>query len=95
MIVGCARVSLALHGVGSLKEKRSIVKTVLHRATTKFHVAGAETDDLDYPQSAELGFAMVGNDRRVINSALDKLLDYLDGLGLAEVVGEEIEILNL
>jgi uncharacterized protein YlxP (DUF503 family) len=38
---------------------------------------------------------MVGNDRRMINSALDKLLDYLDGLGLAEVVGEEIEILNL
>jgi uncharacterized protein len=95
MIVGCARVGLALHGVNSLKEKRSVVRTVLHRTTTKFHVAGAETGDLDYPQSAELGFALVGNDRRFVNSVLDKMLVYLNDLGLAEVVEEDIEILNL
>ena len=95
MIVGCCRVDLALHGVRSLKEKRSVVKTILHRATRKFHVSGAETGDQDRHQSAELGFAMVGSNGRMLNSAMDKLLVYIGELGLAEVVGEEIEIIHL
>ena len=95
MIVGCCRVDLALHGIHSLKEKRSVVKAILHRVTSKFHVSGAETGDMDMHQSAELGFAIVGNDRRFVNSMLDKILNHIEALGLAEVVGEDVEIINL
>lgn len=95
MIVGCCRVNLALHGVRSLKEKRSVIKTILHRTTTKFKISGAETGDMDLHQRAELGFVVVSNNRRFANSVLDKILNYIENLGLAEVIEEDIEILDL
>jgi uncharacterized protein len=37
----------------------------------------------------------VGNDRMVINSKADKVLNMVDDLGLAEMIDSEMEILNL
>jgi uncharacterized protein len=95
MIVGCCRVTLVLHGVRSLKEKRSIVKTILHRVVNKHRVSGAEVGRQDSHDGAELGFAMVGTNRRILNAAMDKILLQIEELGLAEVIGEDLEIINL
>jgi uncharacterized protein YlxP (DUF503 family) len=46
-------------------------------------------------QRAEIGFALVGNDRQVVNSKTDKVLNLIDDLGLAEVIDSEMEIITL
>ncbi len=38
---------------------------------------------------------MVGNDRSVINSKIDKVFNMAEDLGLAEIVDTEMEIINL
>jgi len=42
-----------------------------------------------------IGFCMVGNDRHYINSGLDKILDFIESLYLAEIVDHRIEIINI
>jgi uncharacterized protein YlxP (DUF503 family) len=42
-----------------------------------------------------IGFALVGNDRTVINSKIDKIFNLADELGLAEIIDSEMEIINL
>ena len=42
-----------------------------------------------------IGFALVGNDRTVINSKIDKIFNFADELGLAEIIDSEMEIINL
>ena len=37
---------------------------------------------------------MVGNDRRFINSALDKIVIFIEGISSAEIIKSEIEIMN-
>jgi hypothetical protein len=37
----------------------------------------------------------VGNDRKVINSKLDKIFNMADALGLAEMIDTELEIINI
>jgi hypothetical protein len=37
----------------------------------------------------------VGSDQRVLNSLLDRIIAYIDGLQLAELVGQEIELIPL
>jgi hypothetical protein len=37
---------------------------------------------------------MVGTDQPFINSSLDKVIDYIEGLGVPEVVGSEMEFLH-
>ncbi len=95
MVVGLGHIALRLHGCRSLKEKRQVVKTVIHRLQDKFGVSAAEVGANDMHQRAEIGLALVGNDRLLINSMLDKIFNFVDNLGLAEVIDTEMEILNI
>jgi uncharacterized protein YlxP (DUF503 family) len=95
MVVGLGHVTLRLHGCRSLKEKRQVVKTVIHRLQDKFNVSAAEVGANDIHQRAEIGVASVGNDRQLINSKLDKIFNFVENLGLAEVIDTEMEILNI
>jgi hypothetical protein len=38
---------------------------------------------------------MVGSDQRYVNGAIDKLLNFIEGLALAEIVSENVEIVTM
>lgn len=94
MVVGVCRISLGIPETGSLKGKRSVVKRIISRTTQKFNVAMAEVDDLDLWQRATLGFAVVGNQQPFVNSMVDKILDFVENLELAELLDQEMEFLQ-
>ena len=95
MVVGVCQLRMIISGVTSLKEKRSVAKKIIERVKNKFSVSIAEVDDNDLRQRLVIAFCMVGNNRRYINSCLDKILDFIDGLYLAEIVDQRIEIINI
>jgi hypothetical protein len=95
MVVGVCRITLAIPETGSLKGKRSVVRRVISRVRARYNVAMAETDDQDIWQTAVLGFAVVGNDHRFVNSMVDKIVDFIQELYLAEVEDHTYEILHL
>ncbi len=95
MVVGLGIITLRLHDCRSLKGKRKVVKSIIKQMQNHFNLSVAEVGANDVYQRAEIGFALVGNDRGVINSKLDKVLNMVDGLGLAEMIDTEMEIMNL
>jgi uncharacterized protein len=95
MVVGVCCLRLALHDVFSLKEKRSIVKKIIERVRNRFPVSIAEVGDNDIWQCAQIGFSMAGNDRAYINSCLDKVIDYVENLYLAEIIDQQMEIISI
>ncbi len=92
MVVGVMELSLALYDNNSLKDKRSVVKRVLHRCRSTFNVAAAEVDDLDLTDRATVGIVAVGNDVRFIQSVLDKVERFVEGLALADVLDAQKSI---
>jgi uncharacterized protein len=94
VLVGVCRVALSLSGVHSLKEKRSIVRSVLERTLHRHPLAGAEVGDLDRHDRAVLGFAVVSNEEAHATSVLAAVLRTVDGLGLAEVLRHRTQILH-
>jgi uncharacterized protein YlxP (DUF503 family) len=94
MVVGIGTISLRLHDCRSLKGKRRIVKAIVSRIRNHFNASVAEVADNDIHQRAEIGFALVGNDRRVINAKIDKMFNFVEELGLAEVIDSRLEIFN-
>jgi hypothetical protein len=38
---------------------------------------------------------MAGSDQRYVNGAIDKILDFIEGIGVADILSETIEIINL
>jgi uncharacterized protein YlxP (DUF503 family) len=95
MVVGCGRIVLRIHDCRSLKEKRRVVKAVIARVRNQFNASVAEIEDNDVYQRAVLGIAMAGNAAGVIDAKIDKLLDFVEALGLAELIDSEMEIIHL
>jgi len=77
MIVGLLKAQLHLHGVGSLKEKRSIVKSLLGRLKSRFNVSIAEIDHHDNKASAVVGVAIVSNDAAFIDRQFDAIVGFM------------------
>lgn len=95
MVIGAGKIKFELYGINSLKEKRSIVKSIISRIGNKFNISIAETDYNDIYSLAEVGFALVGNDSRVVNSKVDKVLNSVEEIGLARIADFQIEIIHL
>ncbi len=94
MWVGVCRLELGLDDNFSLKGKRSVVKRTIQRMRNRFNLAMAEVDDADVHTRAVLGFAVVGNDKRFVNSCIDKIIDAVEELGTAPIIGVHFDIEN-
>jgi uncharacterized protein YlxP (DUF503 family) len=90
MTVGIARLTLFIPDSHSLKEKRMVLRRVKDRTRQKFNVAIAEVEDNDVWQRGVLGLALVGNDGRFVDSALDEVVRFVRGE--VEVTNAEREV---
>ena len=95
MVVGMMKITLHVHDNRSLKGKRKIVRSIVDKVKHKFNVSIAEVGSNDKWQRIELGVSAVGNDRRHIDSSLNNILAYMEGLYLAEIVDSSVEIINV
>jgi uncharacterized protein YlxP (DUF503 family) len=95
MVIGVCKLDLRIPENHSLKEKRHVLRKLIDRVRHRFNVAIAEVGDNDLWQRAEMGFCTVGNDRRHINSSLDKVVYFIEQMNLVEMVRTEIEIITL
>ena len=78
MIIACATVDLELTDIGSLKDKRSIVKPIVLKLMNKFSLHAAEVDQLDAHDAATIGLVLCANDQQHANSVLSKAIDWLE-----------------
>ncbi len=94
MVVGVLRLELRLPETHSLKEKRSVLRTIKARVQQKFNVSIAECDDHDVWQSAILGVSQVGTDEPHVDRCLRTVVTFIDELRLVELGGERVEFLH-
>ena len=94
MVIGVCHLDIMIHDNFSLKGKRQVLKRVIDRVKQKFNVSIAEVGENDKWQRAQVGFCVVGNDKRYVNSSLDKIANFIDDLRVADILGSEIEILD-
>lgn len=95
MVVGFGSITFRIHECHSLKAKRKIVKSVIGQIRSAFNASVAEVGANDIHQRAQIGFALVGNDRSLINSKIDKILNLADAFGSAEIIDTDLEIITI
>ena len=95
MVVGIGNITFRLHDCRSLKAKRKVVRSIVSRLRNNFNASVAEVGSNDVHQRAEIGFSLVGNNKAVINSKVDKMFNLAEDLGLAEIIDTEMEIIHL
>ena len=94
MVIGVCRLDIMIHDNSSLKGKRQALKRVIDRVKQKFNVSIAEVGENDKWQRAQVGFCVVGNDKRYVNSSLDKIANFINELRVVDLLNSEIEILD-
>ena len=95
MVVGICQLDVLIPENHSLKGKRHVMQKLMERVRHHFNVAISEVGDNDLWQRAQIGFCTVSNDRRHINSSLDKVIDFIEKMYLVEVIHTEMEILTV
>lgn len=85
MIVSSLRMKLYAPNCHSLKDKRMIVKSLIHRTRNKFNVSIAEIEEQDYYQTIVIGAACVSSSRVQANAVLDEVLRFVEENTEAEI----------
>jgi uncharacterized protein YlxP (DUF503 family) len=93
MFVAAARVELHVHASQSLKAKRGVLQSIKQRVRNEFNVSVAEVGGQDTWQVAVLGLAAVSEDAQDARVRLERAIDFIERLHLAEVTDQEVEIL--
>lgn len=96
MIVGACSIDLHLPGVRSLKEKRSIVKSLNAQIQKKFNAAVAEVDLHDVWQSAVIGISVVSTSAAHAEEMLDNIASWIEhNRPDLEIIEHTVETLNI
>jgi uncharacterized protein YlxP (DUF503 family) len=95
MVIGVCQLDFRIPENQSLKGKRHVIRKMIDRVRHRFNVAISEVGDNDLWQRSQIGICTVGNDRRHINSSLDKVIDFIEKMNLVEMVRTEMEIITI
>jgi uncharacterized protein YlxP (DUF503 family) len=76
-----------------LKQKRGVLSSIKQRVRNEFNVSIAEVGGQDTWQVAVLGLAAVSEQAQDARVRLERAIDFIAGLHLAEVTDQEVEIL--
>jgi uncharacterized protein YlxP (DUF503 family) len=86
------QIKLYLPEVHSLKEKRGVLKSLLTKIHQRYNTSCAELDYMDVWQTSKVGFALISNDYKVLQSSSEKIKLFIthEFPGLV-IVEEDIE----
>ena len=93
MVVGTVLIDLSLSGVTSLKEKRRILKPLITRLQNRFNISIAEVDFNDNLKMAQLGAAVVSNNRSFADQVIAKVIDHIRSEPEINLADYRVEIL--
>ena len=83
---------LRLPWAQSLKDKRTVVKSLTARLRNRFRVSAAEIDGQDAHQTAVIGVAAVVPHRAMADSLMEEISRFMETASEAEILEEIREI---
>ncbi len=93
MIIGTLSIDVVIVSSRSLKEKRRVIKSLKDRIRNKFNVSISETKAQDNHKYSTLSIAMVGTDRKYVNSTLSSLINFFRFFPQVQLVHYELELI--
>jgi uncharacterized protein YlxP (DUF503 family) len=94
MFVGVARYDLRLPDSSSLKDKRSIVRTLLEMLHKKFRCAAAEVEHQDLRQRAAIGVSVIADTPFHARKMLNEVSRRVETHPGVELLGSQVDVLS-
>jgi hypothetical protein len=91
MLITSVRISLRLHASSSLKEKRFVLSSVKQRLRNRFNLSISEVGAQESWREAELGIALVTQEKAQADSTVEAVTRFLDADGRFDIVHRLVE----
>lgn len=93
MNIGTCKLKIHIPGSQSLKDKRSILKSLIARLQKQFNISIAEIDDHDLWRIATIGIACVSNHTYRVDEVLEAVIGVIDrDYPNVEIIEKEMEL---
>jgi uncharacterized protein len=91
--VGVCRLKIHIPGSQSLKDKRSVVKSLVSRLQKQFNVSIAEVGDHELWQIATIGVACVSNHNYRVDEVIDSVIaTIVRDYPTVEIIEKEMDV---
>ena len=95
MSVGICRLKIHIPGSRSLKDKRSVVKSLIARLRKQFNLSVAEVDDHELWQMATISMASVSQHNSRVDEVISAAISLIGrDFPTIEIIEKEIEIFS-
>ena len=95
MLIAAALIELELPESETIKDRLNVARSIKDRVRQRFNVSVAEVADHDERHSVCIGCVMVGVDPRHLREGMEKVIHYVESLGLGEVVSDDVTVVRL
>ena len=85
MVVGVFQIEMHLPQAQSLKDKRSVLKSLRDQLRGRFNVAVAELDSSEKWQRATIGISTIGDERTYVQGLLNEVAEWLRHTRLVDI----------
>ena len=92
MLVALCRFDLRIPGVGSLKEKRHVVKTLTSSLRNRFNVAVAEVDHQDLWQRAAIAVSSVAGEGYHLKKVMHQVEKHIGTFPAVELIDVQLSL---
>lgn len=89
MVMMGLEVTLRIYESNSLKDKRSVVKSLIDKTHRKYNVSAAEVAEMEILNKSVIGFAVVSNDRKLCHKVLQHVVNDIDRNYEVEIIQTE------
>jgi uncharacterized protein YlxP (DUF503 family) len=93
-IAGC-EVEFLIYESGSLKEKRSVVKSLINKIKSRFAISVIESGDNDLWKKGKIGFSFCSLSQMEMDQKLDKILEIIEREHRIEVIDFSREVFKI
>ena len=95
MFVGVLRITLDIEGAYSLKDRRSVVRSLRDRLKPRFNIAVAELEDENiFYNRAQIGIVTISNEHRHADEQIQQVLAFIEKHGEYVISSIEEEIVS-
>jgi uncharacterized protein YlxP (DUF503 family) len=78
LVIGILSIQLIIPASRSLKDKRHVVQSIIHKVKNNFNVSIAEMNEAASRKFSKIECVHISNDAKYTNQYLDKVYQYFD-----------------
>ncbi|MBW6463302.1 MAG: DUF503 domain-containing protein [Bacillota bacterium] len=91
MRVAICLLELHIHESTSLKSKRRVIKSIIHRLRNQFNVSVSEVGSQDLWQRSELGLAVVCHNGAGADKIMESIFSFIEKEDRVEIISTRVE----